>query len=147
VYKRDCLRNKKTFKKKMSEEDKKNAAVQILMNCLCKAYNVFVDPDDYDKTIYSCARAPKYKNVYFIKLCQECDLSKYCILARNKEHMHRGQSTRSYCVNTKTNKVMSNCFSTKCKERGGGRFVFQQQLTSSEDESEDESSKRKRQKL
>jgi hypothetical protein len=127
----------------MSEENSKHAAIQLLMSCLCKAFTVFIDPDDYEQSIYSCSRAAKYKNVYFIKLSSESDLSKYCMLARNKGQQHRGQSSRSYCVNIKTNKVMSNCFSTKCKQRGGGKYVFQEVLTSSEDESEDESPSKK----
>ena len=121
-----------------SEDSMNQEAIVLLMSVLGKHFGIFIDPDDYEKTIYSCERAEKYKNVYFIKLSSESDLSKLCMLARNSDRRHRGQSTRSYCVNIKTNKVMSNCFSSKCKKRGG-KFVFQEVATSSEeDDSEEE---------
>ena len=120
------------------EEDSKHEANHLLISVLCKQFGYFVDPDEYDDNIYSCQRAEKYNNVYFIKMKHSSQLSKYCMLARNGEKKHRGPSTRSYCVNIKTKKVMSNCFSSKCRQRGGGKYTFQDVETSSEDDDDDD---------
>ena len=109
-------------------------AVNLLLSVLSKQFGVDIDEEDYDDNIYSCSIATGYKNVYFIKLTHASALSKLCMLARNSTKTHRGPSTRSYCVNIYSKKVISMCFSSKCKKRGGGKYIFQDVDTSSEDE-------------
>ena len=119
-------------------------AVNLLLSVLSKQFGVEICEDDYDSQVYSCSIAPEYQNVYFIKLNNSSYFSNLCMLARNRQKTHRGPSSRSYCVNIKTNKVISMCFSSKCKKRGGGKYIFQDvdSDTSSEDESsEDEKNK------
>jgi hypothetical protein len=128
----------------MSQESLKHEAVDILLTCLRKEFEIYIDQEDYQKTIYSCERAEKYKNVYYIKLSTESDVSKLCALTYNSNRCHRGVSNRSYCVNIKTKKIMSNCFSTKCKTRNGGKYVFQDVDTSEEDESDEQIKKRQK---
>ena len=125
-------------------------AINLILSVLTKQFGVDICEDDYDSQVYSCSIAPDYQNVYFIKLNHTSDFSNLCMLARNSQKTHRGASTRSYCVNIKTNKVISMCFSSKCKKRGGGKYVFQDvdSDTSSEDESsEDEKQTSKKLKV
>ena len=116
-------------------------AVNLLLSVLSKQFSIDLDEEDYQDNIYSCSIAPEYKNVYFIKLTHASAFSDFCMLAKNSQKTHRGTSTRSYCVNIKTNKVISMCFSSKCKKRGGGKYIFQDVETSSEDDTSSEDEK------
>jgi hypothetical protein len=109
-------------------------AVNLLLSVLSKHFGVDVDEEDYNDNVYSCSLSPEYKNVFLIKLTHASALSNFCMLARNSQKSHHGPSTRSYCVNIHTKKVISMCFSSKCKKRGGGKYIFQDVYTSSEDE-------------
>ena len=113
-------------------------AINILLSVLSKHFGIDIDEEDYDDNIYSCSLSPGYTNVFFIKLTHASALSSFCMLARNSQKSHHGPSTRSYCVNTHTKKVISMCFSSKCKKRGGGKYIFQDVYTSSEDTSSDD---------
>ena len=121
-------------------------AVNLLLSVLSKQFGVDIDEEDYDSQVYSCSIAPDYKNVYFIKLNHTSDFSNLCMLARNSQKTHRGPSTRSYCVNIHTKKVISMCFSSKCKKRGG-KYIFQDVETSSEDDTSSEDEKPTSKKL
>ena len=113
-------------------------AVNLLLSVLSKHFGIDIDEEDYDDNVYSCSIAPDHKNVYFIKLTHASALSNFCMLARNSQKSHHGPSTRSYCVNIHTKKVISMCFSSKCKKRGGGKYIFQDVYTSSEDDTSSE---------
>ena len=115
-----------------SENNKE--AVNLLLSVLSKQFGVEICEDDYDSQVYSCSIAPEYQNVYFIKLNHSSYFSNLCMLAKNSMKTHRGPSSRSYCVNIHSKKVISMCFSSKCKKRGGGKYIFQDVDTSSEDE-------------
>ena len=112
-------------------------AVNLLLSVLSKVFGIDIDEEDYDDNIYSCSIAPDYKNVFFIKLTHASAFANMCMLARNSMKTHRGPSTRSYCVNIYSKKVISMCFSSKCKKRGG-KYTFQDVETSSEDTSSDD---------
>jgi hypothetical protein len=109
-------------------------AVNLLLSVLSKHFCIDIDEEDYDDNVYSCSIAPEYKNVFFIKLTHASAFANFCMLARNSQKSHRGPSTRSYCVNIHSKKVISMCFSSKCKKRGGGKYIFQDVDTSGEDE-------------
>ena len=131
-----------------TSENNNKEAVNLLLSVLSTHFGIDIDEEDYDDNVYSCSIAPDHKNVYFIKLTHASALSKFCMLAKNSHKTHHGPSTRSYCVNIKTNKVISMCFSSKCKKRGGGKYTFQDVYTSSEDESsEDEKQTSKKLKV
>ena len=129
-----------------TSQNNNKEAINLLLSVLSKQFGIDLDEEDYQDNIYSCSIAPEYKNVYFIKLTHASALSDFCMLAKNSQKTHRGTSTRSYCVNIKTNKVISMCFSSKCRKRGG-KYVFQDvdsDTSSEEESSEDEKQKSKK---
>jgi hypothetical protein len=127
-----------------SVQDLETEAIKVLVTTLGDHFNLRVDNADYRDNIYSIIQAPKFNNVFFIKLKTDSELYPLCMLSCNVNKSHSGPSRRSYSVNVLTKKVVCICFSSKCKKRNGGKYMFQDVETSSEDETEEESKKRQR---
>jgi hypothetical protein len=130
-----------------TSEDKFDSNQEIAFNILIEALKQeFHATSDatVEKDAYAVTKAEKYKNVYFVKLQDACDMAKYCPVTKSVRKMHSGTKRRSYCVNIATKKVSGKCWSSKCQTRNDGRFVLcegEEQVTSDEDDedtSEDE---------
>jgi hypothetical protein len=130
-----------------SSEDKfdsnQELAFNIVIDGLKQKFHATSDAT-VETDAYASTKAEKYKNVYFVKLTDACDLAKYCPVTRSVRKMHSGSKRRSYCVNIATKKVSGKCWSSKCQKRNDGRFVLcegEEPVTSDEDDedtSEDE---------
>lgn len=131
-----------------TSENNNKEAVNLLLSVLTKQFGIDIDEEDYEDNVYSCILAKEYHNVYFIKLTHSSALAKLCMLARNSRKTHRGTSMRSYCVNIHSKKVISMCFSSKCKKRGV-KYIFQDvnSETSSEDKTSSDDEKQTSKKL
>jgi len=129
-----------------TEETNKAKAQEMCLlaidNKFCTTYSMDeTDETDVSELFYSVEKAPKYKNVYFVKLNKSHEISKHCPLVRKKSRKHKTGQT-NYCVNIATGRVVCMCFSSKCKERNGGKYVIIEpdDFSSSSEESDFESS-------
>lgn len=121
-------------------DNNQQLAFDILIDVLKKEFHATSDATAANDS-YAVTKAKKYNNVYFVKLNDECDLSRFCPVTRSVRKMHTGGTRRSYCVNIATKKVSGKCWSSKCQTRDDGRFVLckgEEYVTSDEDTSDDD---------
>ena len=127
-----------------TEEANKAKAQEMCLlaidNKFCTTYSMDeTNETDVSELFYSVERAPKYKNVYFVKLNKSQEISKHCPLVRKKSRKHKTGRT-NYCVNIASGRVICMCFSSKCKERNGGKYIMVEPDESSSEESDFQSS-------
>ena len=83
------------------------------------------------------AKAPKYSNIFYIKLDDTHPAAKHCMLVPGGLHK-RSSKPRNYTVNLKSERITQMCWTKKCSEKPHkGKAVVQEE---EEDESSDDES-------
>ena len=120
-------------------------AKSMCIQAINAKYNTSYDANE-PELFFKVEKAPKFKNVFFIRLNYDSEAAQHCGLVRKRPRKHsRGRA--SYCVNVSSGKVVQMCFSSKCKNRGGKYLLCaahdetsseDSDFSSSEDEKEEE---------
>ena len=110
------------------QKNVRNAQERVLLaidNKFATTFKYDVDNNyvDIDEFFFRVEKAPNYKNVYFVNLNKSHEIARYCPLVRKRQRMHSKAKT-AYSVNIATGKVSCVCFSGKCKERNGGKYIL-----------------------